>query len=199
VKKNTLHPDRDVHMIAAVAGELNLEIVEGPGAGKEIIINRPVVIGRAGDADVVLEDGEVSRQHARLTPTDDGGATVEDLGSSNGTFVNENELVGPSHLGPGDDLLLGVTVLRVRTPQEVSRQVSGVIQVPQGLAIAPRTPTYVNPEVARVEQATQTPAEAGIPQLEKYLDVRVRRRAQLAPLAVFVLVALALIVYFSIK
>jgi pSer/pThr/pTyr-binding forkhead associated (FHA) protein len=186
-------------MIAAVAGELNLEIVEGPGAGKEIIINRPVVIGRANDADVVLEDGEVSRQHARITPASDGGATVEDLGSSNGTFVNENELVGPAHLGPGDDLLLGVTVLRLRTPEQVSRQVSGVIQVPPGLAAAPRTPTYVNPEVARVEQSTQTPAEAGIPQLEKYLDVRVRRRAQLAPLAVFVLVALALIVYFSIK
>jgi pSer/pThr/pTyr-binding forkhead associated (FHA) protein len=199
VKKDTLQARRAPHMIAAVAGELNLEIVEGPGAGKEIIINRPVVIGRAGDADVVLEDGEVSRQHARITPAADGGATVEDLGSSNGTFVNENELVGPSHLGPGDDLLLGVTVLRVRTAQEVSRQVSGVIQVPQGLAAAPRTPTYVNPEVARVEQSTQTPAEAGIPQLEKYLDVRVRRRAQLAPLALFVLVALALIVYFAIK
>jgi pSer/pThr/pTyr-binding forkhead associated (FHA) protein len=199
VKKDTLQRRRAPHMIAAVAGELNLEIVEGPGAGKEIIVSGPVVIGRADDADVVLEDGEVSRQHARLTPSPDGGATVEDLGSSNGTFVNENELEGPSHLAPGDDLLLGVTVLRLRTPQEVSRQVSGVIQVPRGLAIAPRTPTYVNPEVARVEQNTQTPAEAGIPQLEKYLDVRVRRRAQLAPLALFVLVALALIIYFSIK
>lgn len=182
-----------------MAGELNMEIVEGPGAGKEIVFDGPVVIGRAGDADVVLEDGEVSRHHARLTPTGDGGATVEDLGSANGTFVNENELIGPAHLGPGDDLLLGVTVLRLRTAQEVDSRVSGVIQVPPALATAPRPPTYVNPEVARVEQATQTPAEAGIPQLEKYLDVRVRRRAQLAPLALFVLVALALIVYFAIK
>jgi predicted component of type VI protein secretion system len=182
-----------------VAGELNMEIVEGPGAGKEIVFGQAVVIGRADDADVVLEDGEVSRHHARLTPTGDGGATVEDLGSANGTFVNQNELIGPAHLGPGDDLLLGVTVLRLRTPQEIDSRVSGVIQVPPALATAPRPPTYVNPEVARVEQATQTPAEAGIPQLEKYLDVRVRRRAQLAPLALFVLVALALIVYFAIK
>src|SRR5438270_885660 len=112
-------------MIRAVAGELNLEIVEGPGAGREIILGGPVVIGRGDDADVVLEDGEVSRHHARVTPTPDGGATVEDLESTNGTFINENELVGPAHLGPGDDLLVGVTVLRVRTPEEIRSGVAG--------------------------------------------------------------------------
>ena len=186
-------------MIAAVVGELNIEIVEGPGAGREIVIDRPVVIGRADDADVVLEDGEVSRHHARISPAGDGGATVEDLGSTNGTFVNQNELVGPSHLGPGDDLQVGVTVLRMRTADEVRSGLSGVIQVPAGLAIAPRAPTYVNPEVARADELRDDTEAAGIPQLERYLDVRVRRRAQLAPLAVTMLVAIALILYFSLK
>ena len=182
-----------------MAGELNLEIVEGPGAGREIIVDRPIVIGRAEDADVVLEDGEVSRHHARITPASDGDATVEDLDSTNGTFINQNELVGPAHLGPGDDLLLGVTVLRMRTPEEIRSGLSGVIQVPAGLAMAPRTPTYVNPEVARVDAVAADTEAAGIPQLERYLDVRVRRRAQLAPLAVTMLVAIALILYFSVK
>ena len=182
-----------------MAGELNLEIVEGPGAGREIIVDRPLVLGRAEDADVVLDDGEVSRHHARITPAGDGGATVEDLDSTNGTFVNQNELVGPAHLGPGDDLLLGVTVLRMRTAEEIRSGLSGVIQVPQGLSMAPRAPTYVNPEVARVDEVQQDTEAAGIPQLERYLDVRVRRRAQLAPLALTMLVAIALILYFSLK
>jgi pSer/pThr/pTyr-binding forkhead associated (FHA) protein len=182
-----------------VVGELNMEIVEGPGAGREIIIDRPLVVGRAEDADVVLEDGEVSRHHARITPAGDGGATVEDLDSSNGTFINQNELVGPAHLGPGDDLLLGVTVLRMRTSDEIRSGLSGVIQVPAGLAMAPRTPTYVNPEVALADEVRQDTEAAGIPELERYLDVRVRRRAQLAPLALTMLVAIALILYFSLR
>jgi pSer/pThr/pTyr-binding forkhead associated (FHA) protein len=180
-----------------MAGELHLEIVEGPGAGQQFVLDKPLVIGRASDADVPLEDGEVSRKHARITPTDDG-ATVEDLGSVNGTFVNQNELVGPAQLGPGDDLLLGVTVMQVRTAQEVDRGFSGVIQLPAGLATAERTPTYVNPEVARVDETPAAAGEEGIPQLERYLDVRVRRRAQLAPLALFVLVMIALILYFAV-
>jgi pSer/pThr/pTyr-binding forkhead associated (FHA) protein len=186
-------------MIGAVVGELNLEIVEGPGAGREIIVDRPLVIGRADDADIVLDDGEVSRHHARISPAPDGGATVEDLDSTNGTFVNHNELVGPAHLGPGDDLLLGVTVLRVRTPEEIRSGMSGVIQVPPGLRMAPQTPTYVNPDVARAEELKVATEDSGIPELEKYLDVRVRRRAQLAPLALLMLVAIALIIYFAIR
>jgi pSer/pThr/pTyr-binding forkhead associated (FHA) protein len=184
----------------AVVGELNIEIIEGPGAGREITFDHPIVIGRASDADVLLEDGEVSRHHARVTPEADGSATVEDLESANGTFINENELVGPSHLGPGDDLQIGVTVLRLRTEAEVRSGMSGVIQVPAGLATAPRAPAYVNPEVMRADDlAPVAEEESGIPKLERYLDVRVRRRAQLAPVALFILVMLVLIIYFAVK
>ena len=81
-------------MLRAVAGELNLEVIEGPDAGKQVALDRPIVIGRGPDSDLVLEDGEVSAQHARITPSPDGTATVEDLESTNGTFVNGNELDG---------------------------------------------------------------------------------------------------------
>ena len=188
-------------MLAPVAGELNLEVIEGPDAGKQIAIDRPILIGRDPQSDFVLEDGEVSGQHARITPSPDGTATVEDLESTNGTFVNQNELEGPSHLDPGDELLVGVSVLQLRTADDFRSRGSGVIQLPPTLAIAESPPTYVNPEVVLAEQVAAQPstAPAGHPTVDKYLDVRVRRRAQLAPLAFLVLICIALIIYFSIK
>ena len=183
-----------------MAGELNLEVVEGPDAGKQIVVDRPIVIGRDPQSDVVLQDGEVSGQHARITPSPDGTATVEDLESTNGTFVNQNELIGPAHLEGGDQLLIGVSVIQLRTADDFRSRGSGVIQLPPSLAVAERPPTYVNPEVARAEQTKQeAAAPAGHPTVDKYLDVRVRRRAQLAPLAFLMLICIALIVYFSIK
>jgi pSer/pThr/pTyr-binding forkhead associated (FHA) protein len=187
-------------MLAAVAGELNLEIIEGPGAGKQLTLNGPAVIGRAEDSDLVLEDGEASRHHARITPQPDGSALVEDLESANGTFINHNELIGPARVDAGDELLMGVTLIQVRNLQDFSRQGSGVIQIPPALATAERTPTYVNPEVVRVDAVESQPsvAPAGHPTVDKYLDVRVRRRAQMAPLALLLLLAIVLIVYFAL-
>jgi pSer/pThr/pTyr-binding forkhead associated (FHA) protein len=183
-----------------VAGDLTLEIIEGPGAGKQLTLNGPATIGRADDSDLVLEDGEASRHHARITPQPDGSALIEDLGSANGTFINHNELIGPSRVDPGDELLMGVTVLQVRGQQDFLSRGSGVIQIPPALATAERAPTYVNPEVIRTdavqEAASTTPA--GHPTVDKYLDVRVRRRAQLAPLAFLLLVAIVLVVYFAL-
>ncbi len=187
-----------------MAGELTLEIIEGPGAGKQLTLNGPAVIGRAEDSDLVLEDGEASRHHVRITPQPDGSALVEDLGSANGTFVNHNELMGPARVDPGDDLLMGVTVVQVRGQEDFLSRGSGVIQIPPGLATAPRAPTYVNPEVVRTEAVQEQTAAAGPagpaghPTVDRYLDVRVRRRAQLAPLAFLLLIAIVLIVYFAL-
>ena len=194
-------------MLAAVEGEINLEVIEGPDAGKQIAVDRAIVIGRDAGSDLVLADEEVSGQHARVTPSPDGSATVEDLESTNGTFVNQNELEGPARLDPGDHLLVGVSVLQLRTVADLRARGSGVVQLPPGLATAPREPTYVPAEVrsanlAPAAVAVSAPAPAGDvahPTVDKYLDVKVRRRAQLAPLALFTLVAIALILYFSLK
>ena len=83
-----------------VAG-MSLEIVEGPGAGRQIPLDREITIGRATDSDVILDDGEVSAHHVKVTPTPDGGVTVEDLGSVHGTFINHNELNDAEPLGGG--------------------------------------------------------------------------------------------------
>ncbi|MGO9907933.1 MAG: FHA domain-containing protein [Solirubrobacteraceae bacterium] len=177
---------------------LTLEIVEGPDAGRRVALDRPIVIGRAPDTGLVLEDGEVSRHHARVSPATDGSAVVEDLGSANGTFVNQNELYGPARLDPGDELLVGVTVIELRNAAQVAAQPSAIRAVPAGLVAAPLAPAYVNPEVIKAEIEPSN-SKTTTPELDKYLDVRVRRRAQLAPLALFVLVALALIIYFATR
>jgi pSer/pThr/pTyr-binding forkhead associated (FHA) protein len=184
-----------------VAGELTLEIIEGPGAGKQVTLSGPAVVGRAEDSDLVLEDGEASRHHVRITPQPDGSALVEDLGSANGTFINHNELMGPARVDAGDELLMGVTVVQVRGQEDFLSRGSGVIQIPAALATAERAPTYVNPEVVRADAVQQPQADAaapGHPTVEKYLDVRVRRRAQLAPVAFLLLIAIVLIIYFAL-
>jgi pSer/pThr/pTyr-binding forkhead associated (FHA) protein len=175
--------------------DLILEVIEGQDAGKRVAVDKPIVIGRDPRAGFVLDDREVSRRHAQLTPTGDY-VTVEDLGSANGTFVNRNELVGPARLDAGDELLVGTTVMQLRDRQQVAARPSAVIAVPQGLAAAPRTPAYADPQKAAADVHAEPGGDTG---LEKFLDVKVRRRAVNAPWILAVLVALVLGAYFATR
>src|SRR6266849_6527287 len=97
-----------------------LEIVEGPEAGRQIPLARPVVIGRDPSAGVALEQDELlSRQHVRLTPEADG-VRVEDLDSRNGTFVDGDQIFSPAHLAPGGQLLLDRKSTRLNSSHEWS-------------------------------------------------------------------------------
>jgi pSer/pThr/pTyr-binding forkhead associated (FHA) protein len=175
--------------------DLLLEIVEGPDAGRQIALRGPVVLGRDQSADVVLEDGQISRRHARVTPSASGGIVVEDLESTNGTFVNHDEVHSPVELAPGDELLVGVTVMQLRSPEQVRAQASAVRAVPPGLAMPERRPAYVQQDPAQVARAGQG---AGIPELDRLVDARVKSKATLAPLALFVLVALVVVIYLGL-
>jgi pSer/pThr/pTyr-binding forkhead associated (FHA) protein len=172
-----------------------LEIVEGPEAGRQIELQGPVVLGRDHSADVVLEDGQISRRHARVTPSA-AGIVVEDLESTNGTFVNHDEVHSPVELAPGDELLVGVTVMQLRSPAQVRAQASAVRAVPPGLATPERRPAYVADEDPA--QAARAGEGAGIPELDRLVDSRVKSKATLAPLALFVLVALIVVIYLGL-
>src|SRR5512138_2044316 len=74
---------------------------EGPLKGQRWPVNRPMVMGRESSCDVVIADRQVSRFHARLTPTPEG-IILEDLGSKNGTHHNGNPLTAPVILQDGD-------------------------------------------------------------------------------------------------
>lgn len=171
---------------------LNLEVVEGPNAGLQLPVDRPLLLGREETADVHLDDPRVSRRHARLTPSGDG-ASIEDLGSANGTFVNHAQVHASAPVSPGDELLLGTSVLTLRTSQQVQAQPSAVRAVPPSLRVSQRKPDYVQ---AAAGQLPLRPT--GPPQLTRLLDVRVRAQARLAPVAMLALIAVALVIYFGL-
>lgn len=82
----------------------------GPNPGETFELTKDVItMGRDVTNDVVLADAEVSRQHARINRTP-GGYVLEDLGSTNGSFVNGERLVAPRVLNPGDLVGLGENV-----------------------------------------------------------------------------------------
>jgi hypothetical protein len=74
---------------------------EGPLKGQRWAVNRALVLGREPSCDVVIPDRQVSRFHARVTPTAEG-VILEDLGSKNGTHHNGNALTAPIMLQDGD-------------------------------------------------------------------------------------------------
>ena len=97
---------------------LRLRVTEGPDAGREFGLERSAVIGRsARRADLVLHDPEVSRRHASLH-LDEDGVSVEDLGSTNGTFVGDERVTGRHRVHPGDLLKIGTTVLEAEIVTE---------------------------------------------------------------------------------
>ena len=92
------------------SSEFRLIVRTGPNPGTVYELTKEVsIIGRDVTNDIVIGDAEVSRQHARLTRTP-GGYVLEDLGSTNGTFINGERLVAPRVLNPGDLMALGETI-----------------------------------------------------------------------------------------
>src|SRR5437763_11425807 len=90
-----------------------LQIVEGPQAGQEFDLAGLAVIGRSsGSATLVLDDPEASRRHASVRP-EGQSLKVEDLGSTNGTFVNGHRISGTRVMVEGDRLKVGTSVLEV--------------------------------------------------------------------------------------
>lgn len=92
------------------SSEFRMIVRTGPNPGTVFELTKEVsLIGRDVTNDVVVGDAEVSRQHSRITRTP-GGYVLEDLGSTNGTFVNGERLVAPRVMNPGDLVALAETV-----------------------------------------------------------------------------------------
>lgn len=87
-----------------------LVIQTGPNPGRVYELQKEeIFIGRDVNNDIVINDAEISRKHARLILRS-GGYVLEDLGSTNGTFVSGERLIGPHMLRPGETILLGENV-----------------------------------------------------------------------------------------
>lgn len=89
----------------------NVVIRQGTQAGMSFpILGNQVIIGREEGVDIVLQDPEASRRHARIS-WQGGRYVLEDLGSTNGTFVNGVQITTPQILRPGDSIGIGQTAM----------------------------------------------------------------------------------------
>jgi predicted component of type VI protein secretion system len=167
--------------------ELSFEVLEGPDAGRVVQLEGSLVIGRGPGVEIVLADPHVEGRHTRVTLAGDG-VLVEDLGDPGGTFVNDAELRVPTRMRPGDELQVGVTVLKLRTGADAPSEVR---PKPPALAAGQVEPAYLVPGAAAA--APQQPRRAS--EIDDLLDVRTKRMARHAPLAVFVIVVWAVVIY----
>jgi pSer/pThr/pTyr-binding forkhead associated (FHA) protein len=104
---NTGGPDEDSNAtrVRQAIPKFVLRGVSGAVFSKVFPVAGPVVIGRAPECDISVPADEMSRRHALVKPTPDG-LSVEDLGSSNGTFINNKRVQQQGFMAPGDELRL---------------------------------------------------------------------------------------------
>ncbi len=103
------------------ARPLALRFISGKYQGGEfpLIPGKDIHVGRSNDLDMVLAEDMVSRRHARITFRGDD-IIIEDLASTNGTFVN-GEKIKSASLHEGDRVLIGTSILKMAASEEVRR------------------------------------------------------------------------------
>ena len=197
-----------------------LEFVEGADTGRHVPLDGPMEIGQDADSDLTLNDEQVSRHHARLEPIG-SGATVEDLGSTNGTYVNDQALAGRRQLEAGDRVRLGLTVLELRTRQQVRERPSaaapapGITQLGHGVlqpvaqvdvetpAAAPGVPTLAveesEPAFVPRQLLGDPEAESNFAAVARLVDVRVKRQTSIAVFGLLSVSALAVALLFGLR
>ena len=90
-----------------------LVVVEGGGTGSEYPLQGILTLGRAASQTVIIKDDFSSSRHAQLSPAGDGTWVVEDLGSTNGTYVNGTRITLPTRVSTDDMIRIGRTQLRL--------------------------------------------------------------------------------------
>jgi serine/threonine protein kinase len=133
---------------------LRLRVTAGNASGSEIQIRDELVIGRqASEEGQLSQDAEISREHARIGRSGDH-FVIEDLESTNGTFVNGRRITKPEILSPGDRIQVGATtlVVQVSVPSaapppasapDADTRSSSHMSVPEGAP--PEVPTELTP------------------------------------------------------
>ena len=116
-----------------------LRFISGKYQGGEFPVHadKPIVVGRSSDLDMVLVEDMVSRRHARIALAGDH-ITIEDLGSTNGTFVN-GEKVKKARLKEGDRVLIGTSILKVVVADSTAASGGNAQQNLENVAAARRT------------------------------------------------------------
>src|SRR5258708_37533236 len=145
------------------SGSYRITVRQGPVPGKVFDLVKDVLtIGRDMNNDLVINDAEVSRNHGRLT-SQSGGYLIEDLASTNGTFVNGQRLIGPKLLNPGDVVGFGETiVVEYSYVADAGATVVGSAPPPRMMAEPPTAPPQA-PEPAPMMAPMMAPDPAPAP------------------------------------
>jgi len=166
---------------------------EGPLSGRRVEVDAELVVGRE-DAGLTIEDEEISRRHAVIRPGD-GGIEIEDLGSTNGTYVNGVRIMGSTRLAGGDTVKLGKSVLRVESVRAAATVAAAVPAPPAAPAPPPAAPAP--PAGGRSAPAAAFGAYA-VPPAKRSRGIASRQLGpQLLSFAVVAATAVALVLYFA--
>jgi predicted component of type VI protein secretion system len=168
---------------ATPAAGLQLEVVAGNAAGTVIGVEERLVFGRQSEGTGQLaDDPELSRHHAEITRRPTGEHQLEDLASTNGTYVNGTRLQAPVVLSLGDTIELGTTKLVVRTLAAAVPPAGGAIDVRAATAVTDVPAAASMPHVQREPtpaapppQPTPPPPPPPPPPLELRLRVDLER------------------------
>lgn len=82
-------------------------------AGQRYPLDRPRVVGRSDDADIIIDDSYASEFHLRVG-VQDGDVVLNDLGSTNGTYLNGRRVTVPTTISKGDSIQVGKTIFEVQ-------------------------------------------------------------------------------------
>jgi pSer/pThr/pTyr-binding forkhead associated (FHA) protein len=134
------------------------EVVAGKAVGMSILVEDELLIGRhAEGAGRLADDDEISRMHARVALDQSGFCAIEDLGSTNGTFVNGLRLTGPQTLSEGDIVELGATTLTVSELRPAAPDPSAGSSASQPTIVPPGQAVQPVDEVAPADLVSDAP------------------------------------------
>jgi hypothetical protein len=170
---------------------------EGPLTGRRIEVESELVLGRE-DAGLAIEDEEISRRHAVVRPGE-GGLEIEDLGSTNGTYVNGARIQGTTRLGGGDTIKLGRSLLEVESARAAATVTAAVPPAPPAATPAPTPAPVPTPGSAGVRSAPAAAFGAyAVPAVKRRRGIASRQLGpQLLSFAIVAATAAALVLYFA--
>ena len=152
---------RDARRPAGRPARLALEVVGGPDSGHRAEVPAGTYeIGRSRDVAFPLASEAVSAVHATLEVDEDGGATIDDRASFNGTWVNGVQVRGPTPLGPEDLVRLGNAELRVRPIPDDAPRLDRSGHLPSATLPFNRPPRTAVPEPVPAVVAPEAPRPA---------------------------------------
>jgi hypothetical protein len=121
----------------------------GPIPGQVFALEKgEVFIGREMTNDIVINDAEISRRHARIV-WQPAGFMIEDLGSTNGTFINGQRLMNPALMRPGDMMMFGEHVTLSFEEVRFDENATAVVERPPAPVVSTPVPQPVPQPVAQ--------------------------------------------------